>query len=291
MNTHHHHHGDIGHEPASGSDIAMAQLLELDAEVLASYLAELTGRLAALAHSAPARILDLGSGPGTGSLALALAHRFPTAAVTAVDISATMLHRLLEQAAARGLADRITTLEANLDEPWDGIADRGPYDLVWAAAFLHHVVDPARTLAQAFEQLRPGGLLAVAEMDFFPLFLPEDTGIGRPGLEARLHAATNTQPPHADPSRPRPGGTGPERLRPDLPGQAALPRHRRPRRGRSGRLGHPAGRSAAARPRAPRRLDRGHHPHHLDRPPPLSRREAAPGPAPATATAPLARPR
>ncbi|GAA2595470.1 MULTISPECIES: hypothetical protein [Streptomyces] len=30
----------------------------------------------------------------------------------------------------------------------------------------------------------------------FPLFLPEDTGVGRPGLEALLHAATNTRPPH-----------------------------------------------------------------------------------------------
>jgi aspartate/methionine/tyrosine aminotransferase len=26
-------------------------------------------------------------------------------------------------------------------------------------------------------------------MNFFPRFLPEDTGTGRPGLEARLHAA------------------------------------------------------------------------------------------------------
>lgn len=34
-------------------------------------------------------------------------------------------------------------------------------------------------------------------MSFFPRFLPEDTGTGRPGLEARLHAATDTQPPHA----------------------------------------------------------------------------------------------
>jgi SAM-dependent methyltransferase len=140
------------------------------------------------------RILDLGSGPGTGSLALA--HRFGSAVVTAVDISPQMLHRLDKRAAVHGLAERIRTLEANLDERSTEIGEGAPYDLMWAAAFLHHVADPTRTLAQAFENLRPGGLLAVTEMDFFPRFLPEDTGIGRPGLEARLHAATNTQPPH-----------------------------------------------------------------------------------------------
>ncbi|MFE2527992.1 class I SAM-dependent methyltransferase [Streptomyces sp. NPDC059382] len=194
MNTHTDTHGHTGHENATGSDIAMAQLLELDAEVLASHIAGLTGRLAELTTSAPARILDLGSGPGTGSLALA--RQFSSAHVTAADISPQMLHRLHKQAAAQGVAERINTLESNLNEPWTEISERGPYDLIWAAAFLHHMADPARTFAQAFDQLRPSGLIAVTEMDFFPLFLPEDAGIGRPGLEARLHAVTNTQPPH-----------------------------------------------------------------------------------------------
>ncbi|MFE9686592.1 class I SAM-dependent methyltransferase [Streptomyces sp. NPDC006285] len=194
MNTHRDTHHHIGHDRATGSDLAMAQLLELDAEVLASYLAELTDLLAELTGPAPDRILDLGSGPGTGSLALA--RQFPAAHVTAVDISPQMLHRLHKQAAAHGVADRISTLEANLDEPWTRIGEGGPYDLIWAAAFLHHVADPARTFTRAFEHLRPGGLIAVTEMAFFPLFLPEDIGIGRPGIEARLHAATNTQPPH-----------------------------------------------------------------------------------------------
>ncbi|QNE29681.1 trans-aconitate 2-methyltransferase [Streptomyces sp. INR7] len=194
MNTHQDTHGHNGHGPLAGSDAALAKLLELDGEVLASYFSELTGRLAELADPSPARILDLGSGPGTGTLALA--RRFPAAHVTAVDISAQMLHRLSEQALAHGVADRITTVEANIDESWAEFSRGGPYDLIWAAAFMHHVADPARTFARAFEQLNPGGLIAVTEMDFFPLYLPEDTGVGRPGLEARLHAATNTRPPH-----------------------------------------------------------------------------------------------
>jgi SAM-dependent methyltransferase len=194
MTTHHEIHGHIGHNLAADSEIALARLLELDGEVLVSYFSQLTCRLAELVGPAPARILDLGSGPGTGSFALT--RQFPTAHVTAVDISAQMLHRLRSQASARGVADRISTVEANIDESWVEIAEGGPYDLIWASAFMHHVADPARTFAQAFEQLRPGGLIAVTEMDFFPRFLPEAAGVGRPGLEARLHAATNTQPPH-----------------------------------------------------------------------------------------------
>ncbi|MFC9428149.1 class I SAM-dependent methyltransferase [Streptomyces sp. NPDC056987] len=195
MSEHPTDHGHIGHEHASGSDIAMAEMLELDAEVLQPYLRELTGWIARLADSVPARIMDMGSGPGTGSLALA--DRFPTASVTAVDLSPQMLHRLRKQAAARGVAARVRTLEANLDEPWPLPDKDEPYDLMWAAAFLHHLRDPARTLTRAYGRLRPGGLLAVTEMDFFPRFLPADTGVGSPGLEARLHAVTNTEPPHA----------------------------------------------------------------------------------------------
>ncbi|MFE0798625.1 class I SAM-dependent methyltransferase [Streptomyces sp. NPDC058812] len=120
----------------------------------------------------PARIPDLGSGPGSGSLALALARQFPAAQVTAVGISPQLLHRPHEQAAAHGVADRISTLEANIDDPWTEIGEGGPYDLIRAAAFLHHVADPARTFAQAFERLRPGGLIAVTEMDFPPAPAP-----------------------------------------------------------------------------------------------------------------------
>ncbi|MFC9434534.1 class I SAM-dependent methyltransferase [Nocardia sp. NPDC057030] len=193
MTTRHDTHAPDDHRHTDGADPTMVRLLELDARVLAPHLTELTGWLADLLAPAPARILDLGSGPGTGSFALA--RRFPAAAVTAADLSAQMLHRLREQANAHGLADRIDTVHTDLDQPWPRTMN-GPYDLVWAASYLHHAADPARTLTQAFERLRPGGLLAVTEMDFFPRLLPEDSGLGRPGLQTRLHAATNTQPPH-----------------------------------------------------------------------------------------------
>jgi SAM-dependent methyltransferase len=183
FHPHQNHHG------ADDSTVAMAELLELDAEVLETYLSELTGWLGELTDGDPGRIVDLGSGTGTG--AIALARRFARADVTAVDISSQMLHRLSKKVSALGLADRVRGVRADLDEGWPAPATA---DLVWAASSLHHMADPDRVLAGVFDALRPGGLLAVTEMDFFPRFLPEDIGVGRPGLEARVHAVSNKKP-------------------------------------------------------------------------------------------------
>src|ERR1700733_4178960 len=89
METHHdHHHHAIETDPA-----AMAELLDLDAEVLHSYLSDVTGWVRELAAGWPCRrILDLGCGTGTG--ALALIERFEEADVIAVDMSAPLLERL-----------------------------------------------------------------------------------------------------------------------------------------------------------------------------------------------------
>ncbi|MGJ6967176.1 class I SAM-dependent methyltransferase [Streptosporangium sp. G11] len=188
MNTSHQDHTHTHPHPHTETD-ALAELLELDAEVLQAYLSELTAWLGELADREPRRIVDLGSGPGTG--AIALARRFARADVTAVDLSPQMLHRLSKKASLLGLTDRVLGVQADLNEDWPAL---DTCDLVWAASSLHHMADPDRVLARAFDVLRPGGLIAVTEMDFFPRFLPDDVGVGRPGLEARVHAVLNKRP-------------------------------------------------------------------------------------------------
>jgi SAM-dependent methyltransferase len=180
MESHHHHHDqhDPGHE---ADEAALAELLDLDAEVLHTYLSGVIEWVGERADGRPRRILDLGTGTGTG--ALALARRFEGADVIAVDVSAPMLDRLQARTRELGLAGRIQAVQADLDAEWPVT---GLVDLVWASNSLHHVKDPDQVLAWVFAALRPGGLLAVAELDSFPRFLPDDIG---PGLEARLHAA------------------------------------------------------------------------------------------------------
>ncbi len=189
MESQHRHHDQHRHQhqnhPAGETDdSAMAELLDLDAEVLHSYLSEVTAWIHELAADPPPRrILDLGSGTGTGTFALL--ERFERADAIALDLSAQLLHHLMSRALGLGLADRVRTVQADLDATWPAI---GTVDLAWASSSLHHMADPDRVLTGVFAVLRPGGLLVVAEMGSFPRFLPDDVGLGQPGLEARCHA-------------------------------------------------------------------------------------------------------
>ncbi|MER6014160.1 class I SAM-dependent methyltransferase [Streptomyces bluensis] len=174
------------HEHTAGDH---AEILDLDAEVLAEHTASIIAWLPL--ETSPRRIVDLGCGTGAGTLAL-LKH-FPEAELTAVDSSAAHLHRLREKAAAAGAADRVHLVQTDLDAPaWPETlqrADVGPPELVWASASMHHMADPDRTLEQVHGLLAPGGLFAVVELAGFPRFLPEGAPEDAPGLEERCHAA------------------------------------------------------------------------------------------------------
>lgn len=182
--THVHSHSHA-HAQTPGPDAdadGLAEILDLDAEVLGEHLASVTAGLPLT--TSPRRVVDLGAGTGTGTFALL--ERFPDAEVTAVDASAHHLERLRERAAVAGWADRVRTVVADLDADWP---DLGRFDLAWASASLHHLADPDRALRAVHALLAPGGLLAVLELAGFPRFLPDDAPEERPGLEARVHVA------------------------------------------------------------------------------------------------------
>jgi ubiquinone/menaquinone biosynthesis C-methylase UbiE len=182
MEHHHNHRHDGPHEGADSA--AMAELLDLDADVLHSYLFDVTTWIRRQATDTLRRILDLGAGTGTGTIALA--QRFGGADVIAVDRSEEMLTHVRAKALELGFADRVRTVQANLDVAWPTIE---PVDVVWASNSLHEMADPDRVLKDVFATIHSGGLLAVAEMDSPPRFLPDDIGLGRPGLESRCHDA------------------------------------------------------------------------------------------------------
>jgi release factor glutamine methyltransferase len=64
------------------------------------------------------RIVDVGT--GSGAIAIALAHEWPSAVVTAIDISASALDVARRNAKRTGFADRIRFLEGDLLEPVAG---------------------------------------------------------------------------------------------------------------------------------------------------------------------------
>ncbi|WP_329430277.1 class I SAM-dependent methyltransferase [Streptosporangium sp. NBC_01495] len=198
MKNQHEHH----HSANAADEAAMAELLDLDAEVLHAYLSDVTAWLKEMTGDRPPRrILDLGSGTGTGTFALL--KRFERADATALDISPHMLRHLGHKARDLGVAGRVRAVQADLGVAWPSL---GPVDLVWAASSMHHMADPPHVLAEVFKALRPGGLLVVSEMDSFPRFLPDDLGLGRPGLEARVHAARDGGPADAASAHLSPAG-------------------------------------------------------------------------------------
>ena len=179
------HDGHGGHGHSAQDDGVLAEVLDLDARLLSGLLDEAVDRAVRhLAGSPCERVLDVGAGTGTGTVALL--QRLPDAHVTALDLSSELLDRLAQRAEDLGLGDRVGLVAVDLDEAWPALA---PVDLVWASSSLHHFADPDRALAQVLGVLRPGGVLAVLEMDAFPRFLPDDVGLGRPGLEQRCHDA------------------------------------------------------------------------------------------------------
>jgi SAM-dependent methyltransferase len=173
----------------------MAELLDLDAEVLHAYLLDVTTWVRRQAEDMPRRrILDLGAGTGTGTIALA--QRFGGADVIAVDKSGEMLTRVRAKVLDAGLADRVVAVQADLDVAWPALE---PVDLAWASNSLHEMADLGRVLRDVFATIRPGGLLAVAEMDSPPRFLPDDIGLGRPGLESRCQDALEHEQANSEP--------------------------------------------------------------------------------------------
>jgi SAM-dependent methyltransferase len=181
----HHAHGQgASLDESTALDDSMTDLLDLDGDVLHDYWsAALDWVQRAAAGTGRGRLLDLGAGTGTG--AIGLASRFPEAEVIAVDVNPGSLRRLRDKALGLGLAERVLTMEADLDDGWP---DLGTLDLTWASMSLHHLADPGRVLRDALAATRPGGLIAVAEFSEPLLFLPADLGTGRPGLEERLTA-------------------------------------------------------------------------------------------------------
>jgi len=173
-----HHHDDTQIDFAE-----WLPLLEQEAELFTPLYAQAAAWLRER-QPEPELIVDAGSGPGV--ISCLLAETFPQARVVAVDGSEPLLERARTRADQLGIADRFTTLQAELA---DGLGDlEYPADLLWASRSLHHVGDQRAALAGFARGLAPGGTLALMEGGLPSRFLPRDIGIGRPGLQSRLDA-------------------------------------------------------------------------------------------------------
>jgi SAM-dependent methyltransferase len=129
-------------------------------------------------------------GSGAGGMAAALLGAVGTAGTVIIVDGA---HELLElaQRRARRPGHHLVALHADVDaQPLGGVLQqRRPVDLVYASAVVHHLDDELAAVREFAAVVRPGGRVAVAEGGLAHRYLPDDCGIGEPGLEQRLAAA------------------------------------------------------------------------------------------------------
>lgn len=142
------------------------------------------------------RVVDIGSGPGVDTAALA--EGFPSASVVAADGSTAMLARAEARAKRFGLADRIETCAVDLN---GDLRIVGSCDLAWSAMAIHHADDEVATLSRVRALLRSQGLVCLLERaDPISLRLADE--LGRPGIWERLEAARSEWFERARPTLP-----------------------------------------------------------------------------------------
>jgi cyclopropane fatty-acyl-phospholipid synthase-like methyltransferase len=125
----------------------------------------LAASLAGLDRSRRLRIADVGCGTGAASLVLA---EELDADIVSVDLLEPFLHELTQRAAQRGLADRITTRAASMDDlPF---AD-GEFDVIWSEGAIYSM-GFARGVADWRRFLAPGGALVVSEITWLTATRP-----------------------------------------------------------------------------------------------------------------------
>lgn len=105
-----------------------------------------------------ARVLDVGCGPGFGTLDLAQLVG-PRGSVLGVDVSRRFLDRVEERARAANLAN-VKTLEGDLQSV---ALEPAVADAAWCRWVLSFVKDPAAVIANVARALAPGGVWAIQE--------------------------------------------------------------------------------------------------------------------------------
>lgn len=126
------------------------------------------------------KIFDVGCGPGT--ISVDLASRVPKGFVYAIDPSADVISKAQQHAEEKG----VTNVKFIVGDIFDweeilidgiGIAE-GTFDIVHAHQVLQHVQDPLSALRNMKRLAKPGGIVAVRDVDYSAMtWYPEMPGL------------------------------------------------------------------------------------------------------------------
>jgi 2-polyprenyl-3-methyl-5-hydroxy-6-metoxy-1,4-benzoquinol methylase len=118
-------------------------------------------------------LLDVGCGPGT--ITVDLARRVAPGPVIGLDVSAAPLEEARALAEREGIAVRF-----GVGDVYSLEADDDSVDVVHAHQVLQHLTDPVAALREMARVCRPGGLIAVRDVDYATFtWFPADEGLDR----------------------------------------------------------------------------------------------------------------
>lgn len=120
------------------------------------------------------RLLDVGCGPG--SITLGLAERLAPGEVVGLDLSAETLAAARQDAVTRGISNLRYEEGSVYALPFSDAS----FDAVFAHQVLQHLQEPGTAIAEMLRVLRPGGFVAVRDVDWgTAAYWPSDPWIDR----------------------------------------------------------------------------------------------------------------
>ncbi len=120
------------------------------------------------------RLLDVGCGPG--SITIGLAERLPQGEVIGIDTSEPTLAQAAADAEARG----IKNLRYETGNVYELAFEDDSFDVVYAHQVLQHLGNRQAALAEMLRVVKPGGIIAVRDVDWgTAAFWPPEPWIGR----------------------------------------------------------------------------------------------------------------
>jgi ubiquinone/menaquinone biosynthesis C-methylase UbiE len=120
------------------------------------------------------RLLDVGCGPG--SITLGLAERLPRGEVVAIDLSREMLAQNRLDAEARG----VTNLRYEYGNVYELTYPDASFDVAYAHQVFQHLADRSAALREMLRVVKPGGLIAVRDVDWGSIaYWPQDPWLDR----------------------------------------------------------------------------------------------------------------